>query len=302
MRKIIDCRPIRAHHKEQILSELSLFKENFGSDYQAPTLAIVQVGDRDDSNAYVNAKKKFGQDIGVNVIHIHFKESVKQSEIIEKIKQIDSDKNIHGIIVQLPLPISLDRDEIINSISSNKDVDGLGFENTAKLWEGREDAIIPATARGVLAIFKYENIELSAKKVAVVGRSTLVGRPVAMVCLHSNATVTICHSKTRDLSSITKESDIVIFATGKPLNFGKEYFKKDQIVIDIGITFVDDTSGEIDLKTGKTKKKMVGDVRFEEVKDILGAITPVPYGVGQMTVLSLFQNLISTYRKQKGII
>ena len=244
-----------------------------------PKLAIIQVGDRPDSTAYINAKKAFARKIGVETEHIHFKENVSQDEVIAQIKTFNASAKVQGIIVQLPLPAHVDRTTAIESIEPKKDVDGLTSTNYDKLLVGDSTAIVPATARGVRELFVHYNILLKGKKVAIVGRSRLVGTPIALFCKNSGAEVIVCHSKTLDLAQETKQADIVIVAVGKPGLVGMQHIKKDAIVIDIGISKTVD---------GNLK----GDVEFESVKDIASMITPVPGGVGPMTVLGLFENVI----------
>ncbi len=235
-----------------------------------PCIVILQIGNRADSNSFIKSKKIFAQKIGVKEIHIQLDENIDEKTLIEIINKYNRDKSVNGIIVQLPLPAHLDSEKIINNIDSKKDIDGL--TNGSKF--------IPATARGIKELLKYYNIDLLNKKVTVVGRSNLVGKPVAKMCAGQGAIVNVCHSKTIDLMSETKNSDILIVAIGKPHFFDEKYIKKDQIVIDIGIT--------------KDKDIIKGDVDFERVKDLVSMITPVPGGVGQMTVLALFENLVDS--------
>ncbi len=244
-----------------------------------PTLVIIQVGNREDSTAFIKAKKSFAQKIGIKEIHLAFPENISQSELISEIKKQSEDTNVHGIIVQLPLPPHIDPLEVIEAIDPKKDVDGLTSFNTKHLLSGHEKAIMPATTRGIKELLDYYKIDLFNKKVAMVGRSNLVGKPTALMCLNQNATVTICHSKTENLAKETREADILIVAIGQPLFIGKECVHTNQIVIDVGINRLENGT-------------LAGDVNFEEVKDIVKMITPVPGGVGQMTVLALFENLI----------
>jgi len=270
--KILDGKLVREEGIEALkksISELSF----------VPCLAIIQVGNRPDSDAFIRAKKSFAKKIGVNEIHIQIPENIKQGELIDIVKKYNEDKDVQGIIVQLPLPIHLNSEAILNAIDSKKDVDGLTPINMKRLLDGHDEAIIPATTRGIRQLLKYYNIELFGKKVVVVGRSTLVGKPIALMCVNENATVTICHSKTSNLKEETKSADIIIVAVGKPNLIDKEYVKAGQIIIDVGISRQMDNT-------------LIGDVNFNEVKDIVEMITPVPGGVGQMTVFSLFENLL----------
>lgn len=243
-----------------------------------PCLVIIQIGNRPDSDAFIRAKKSFAKKIGVNEMHIQLDEKVTQDEVLSIIREYNNDKDVHGIIVQLPLPIHLNSETIIDSIDPKKDVDGLTPFNMKRLVDGHDEAIIPATARGIRQLLKFYNIDLFGKKVTVVGRSTLVGKPIALMCLNENATVTVCHSRTSNLEEETRSADILIIAIGKPNFIGKKHIKEGQILIDVGISRQSDGT-------------LTGDVNFEEVKDIVEMITPVPGGVGQMTVLALFENL-----------
>lgn len=259
---LLDGKTARAHYAsllEKRIKELSF----------VPCLVILQVGNRTDSDSYIKAKKSFAQKIGVNEIHINFDENISQEELIEAIKKYNADESVNGIIVQLPLPPRINSEIVLNLINPKKDIDGL---NCATKF-------LPATARGIKELIKFYKIELAGKKVTVVGRSKLVGKPTAKMCHEEGAIVTVCHSKTENMAQKTKDADILIVAIGKPNLVGKEYVKEGQIVIDVGIT-------------RHSEGKLVGDVDFNEVKDLVQMITPVPGGVGQMTVLALFENLI----------
>jgi len=266
---IIDGRKVRSERMPKLIEKISSFSF-------VPMLAIIQVGGRADSTSYIRAKKVFAMKIGVNEKHIKLPENISQEKIIEAIEECNKDQNIHGIIVQLPLPEYIDRNLVINSVDPKKDVDALTAVNVEKWQKG--EGILPATARGVRELLDFYNIDLNEKKVTVVGRSELVGRPIALMCQNKGAIVTICHSKTEDLITETKKADIVICAVGKLGLIGAEHVKLGQIIIDVGIN-------------RKTDGTLAGDVDFESVKNIVSAITPVPGGVGQMTVLALFENL-----------
>ena len=274
--QILDGRIARAELKKALIERVAIFASADNST--RPRLVIIQVGNRDDSNYYIREKRKFAAEIGVDETHLQFPEDVTEDELLRAIDTANKDAGVQGIIVQLPLPVSIDKDIILGAILPNKDVDGLGAVNIQKWLEAREDAILPATVRGVRELLQFYNIPLVGKHVVMVGRSSLVGKPMAAMCLGENATVTICHSKTLDTASYTKEADILIVAIGKPNHIDASYVRKGQVVIDVGITSVEG--------------KLIGDVDFDSVKDIVGAITPVPGGVGQMTVLALFENLI----------
>ena len=248
-----------------------------------PKLVIIQVGNYGPSNKYVAQKMKVGTSISIDVEHITFEEEIEEEIILKKIDELNNDKNVHGVMVQLPLPKHLDEDKIVNRVSSNKDVDGLTTTNIGNLFDGK-NAFIPCTALGVMELFKRYNIDLKGKNAVILGRSKLVGKPLIACLLNENATVTICHSKTENLSDITKNADILIVAIGKKYFVKQDMVKDDAVVIDVGINVEDG--------------KIYGDVDFEDVKEKTSYITPVPNGVGRMTVISLMNNVIKAYKEQ----
>jgi methylenetetrahydrofolate dehydrogenase (NADP+) / methenyltetrahydrofolate cyclohydrolase len=262
---------------------------------EKPTLAIIQVGKREDSTAYINAKKKFGNKIGATVLHVEFNEHETEEVVISKISELNADVSVHGIIVQIPLPPSLNKEKIIDTIAPEKDVDGLTSTSLKLLWENKK-GFIPATTRGIATLLSHYGIEIQGKRVVVVGRSALVGKPTALYFTHQNSTVTVCHSKTLNLSEETKRADIIIVATGKPGLITKNHVAPHQVIVDVGINTV---GGKLEEEVGE--RKIVGDVAFDEVKDLVRAITPVPGGVGVMTVLSLFENLLDAYDAQHAV-
>lgn len=244
-----------------------------------PVLVIIQIGDNKESSVYINQKIKFGKSIGVPVEFYQLESTVTVEFIQKLISDFNNDDDIQGIIVQLPLPKKLQKFEfeIIDSIAPQKDVDGLTSANLKKLISN-ENGMVPATAKGVLTMLKESKIDISGKHVVIVGRSVLVGRSLSQLLLNFDATVTVCHSKTKNLKSITKTADIIISATGSPRLITKEFISKNQVIIDVGTTVVNG--------------KLVGDVDFEAIFKKVAFISPVPGGVGPMTVLSLFENLV----------
>lgn len=261
-------------------------KHTIASLTKKPALTIIQVGSRPDSNAYIHQKKLFGEAIGAQVVHTQFEESVSENDLIHVIEKANEDKNIHGIIVQLPLPAHISQETVITSINPHKDVDGLTAENTKLLFDGVPGGHIPATARGIVSILEHYNIPLRGKRVVVVGRSVLVGKPTALALLRKDATVTIAHKETQDLAALTRTAEVLVVAIGDPEFITKKYLSEGQVVIDVGIN-VNPTPHE--------KRKLVGDVQFEDAASLVAAITPVPGGVGPMTVASVFQNLMDAY-------
>jgi methylenetetrahydrofolate dehydrogenase (NADP+)/methenyltetrahydrofolate cyclohydrolase len=247
-----------------------------------PKLVIFQVGENKESDIYINHKKKFGEELGIVVEHKKFPDDVKEDEVVGVIQSYNKDSKVGGIIVQLPMPKHLNRSKILNAIDIEKDVDGLGSGQIGLLYSGDKNAIVPATARGVISLLDFYKINLESKHVVVIGRSNLVGRPVVQMCLNRNATVTVCHSHTKNLESITKTADILIVACGKMRFIDSSYVKEGQVIIDVGIH--------------RTEAGICGDVDFDSVKDMVSAISPVPGGVGPLTVVSLFQNLVDAWK------
>lgn len=241
-------------------------------------LIAIQVGNNPASSKYLKFKKKFLKKLDFSFKLIKLSENLTERELINYINILNQDKNVNGIIIQLPLPNNLNRQIILDAISPVKDVDCLGSYNIGKFVTGNND-VYPATPKGIIHLLKYYNIKLDGKHVCVIGRSNLVGKPLSFALLNENATATICHSHTSSLEKITKEVDIIISAVGRAKFLTSKYFRKGQTVIDVGINF--DEHG-----------KICGDVDFDNVKDIVENITPVPGGVGPMTIWGLVDNLI----------
>jgi methylenetetrahydrofolate dehydrogenase (NADP+)/methenyltetrahydrofolate cyclohydrolase len=278
--QLLDGKKVRDFLADKIQKELKKLNA-------VPKLVIVQVGDDERSSVYVRQKKLFGEKLGFEVEHLKLKNNLKDEELILKIKNLNNDKKVHGIIVQLPLPKKIDTIKIVETINKDKDVDGLNSQNLRLILEGNESGFVPATTKGIMSLLDFYQIPVEGKKVTIVGRSLLVGRPTSLMFLNKNATVTVCHTKTKNLKEEVKRADIVVSATGVPGLIDKKMVKKGQVIIDVGITKVGD--------------KLLGDVDFETVSKIVKAITPVPGGVGPMTVVSLFENLLISYKKQNRI-
>ncbi|MBQ6282223.1 MAG: bifunctional 5,10-methylenetetrahydrofolate dehydrogenase/5,10-methenyltetrahydrofolate cyclohydrolase [Bacilli bacterium] len=272
--QILDGKKIKQEKIEELKKEISTLKRK-------PGLAVIQVGDNPASNVYVSNKEKTGLELGCNFEYIKFPEDVQEDLILATIDRLNDDMSIDGIIVQLPLPEHLNKEKIQNRVCHKKDVDGLTDINAGLLMHNK-DCLVPCTPNGILEILKYYDISVSGKNVVIVGRSELVGRPMFSLMLNNNATVTICHSYTSNLKDITKTADILIVAVGKKHMITSSMVKEGAVVIDVGINRADG--------------KIYGDVNYEEVKDICSYITPVPGGVGQMTVLSIYQNLLKAYK------
>ena len=247
------------------------------------TLALIMVGKNPASQVYVRNKIKACDEAGIRVKDYFLDEKIPQKELLKIIAECNADPKIHGILVQLPLPSHLNESEIINAIDPLKDVDGLTIVNQGKLMVG-SDAIAPATPKGVITLLQKYFVEIAGKNAVVVGRSSLVGKPAALLLLQKNATVTIAHSKTANLREVTRRADILVVAVGKPRFITADMVKKEAVVVDVGIN--------------KVEGKIVGDVDFAGVKEVASYITPVPKGVGPMTIASLLENILLCYKKQ----
>lgn len=282
--KILDGLELKNEIQKKLAEKVSMFPA--GSP--KPTLIIIQVGNNAESNVYVRQKVGFGEKIGVHVNHIKLSEKITEKELIAFVHEACADSKVHGLIVQLPLPSHIKKDNVLDSIDPKKDVDGLTSVNVKKLWAGDKTAIVPATARGVDALLAKNHIDLQGKHVVIVGRSMLVGKPIFAMMVEHGATATICHSKTLDLKKYTKEADILISAVGKPMLITKDHVRSGQIVIDVGIIVIE-SEGDRHIK---------GDVDFDNIKDIVEMITPVPGGIGPLTVACLFENVMDTYTLQ----
>lgn len=249
-------------------------------------LAVILVGQRIDSQTYVNMKRKKCQELGINSIERNFDESVSQEELITEINKLNEDVDVHGILIQLPLPKHIDEAVVLNKVSYQKDVDGFHDINIASLTLARNVRFVPCTPEGCMDLIMSVSPDgISGKNAVVVGRSRIVGRPMAMLLLLHNATVTVCHSRTKDLERHLKEADIVVAACGQPQMIKGDWIKEGAIVIDVGINSVEDSS--------KARGyRLVGDVDFESVKEKAGFITPVPRGVGPMTIAKLMEHTV----------
>jgi len=243
-------------------------------------LAIILVGSNHASSIYVRNKINAAKKIGIDTELIHFDENVNEKNLLAEILRMNSDNSISGILVQLPLPKQISKEKVINTIAPNKDVDGFHPLNVGILNSGYEGGFVPCTARGCLELIKLTQVDITGKNIAIVGRSNIVGKPLAALLNIENATVTLCHSNTINLAKITSNADIVIAAIGKPLFLTSEYFSEKAIVIDVGINRVD----------FENNYKLVGDVDFDSVKNKVSYLTPVPGGVGPMTIAYLLNN------------
>ena len=273
---------------KQILKNV---KERIVNQRVHPGLGIILVGRRSDSEVYVRMKKRACKKLGIQNFDVVLHDTVLESELLEEIEKMNGNPQIHGILVQLPLPSHIDEQKVLSKISASKDVDGFHVKNVGYLTLNNfENTCTPCTPTGCLEMLNHYDIELEGKHVVVIGRSRIVGIPISLLLLHKNATVTICHSKTENLKNITRTADIVIVACGKPRFINEEYIKDGCVIIDVGINRI-----QYNNKKGYI---LVGDVDFDRVKDKVGAITPVPGGVGPMTIAMLMKNTVDACERQ----
>lgn len=281
-----------------IRSELIVHVSSLKSSHQVtPGLAVVLVGSRTDSAVYVRMKKKAAEEVGFNNYDIKLPEDVAEATLIQEVKKLNEDPKVHGILVQLPLPKQIDEARVLKTIKIEKDVDGFSALNIGNLCLRGGDAPLasPCTPAGCVELLRRYKIEVSGKDAVVVGRSNIVGMPVAAMLQAMNATVTVCHSRTVDLSDKIRRADIVVAAIGKPEIIRGSWLKKGAVVLDVGINEKED-------KTKKRGYRLVGDVCYDEAKKVCSAITPVPGGIGPMTIAMLLVNTINLARHSVGLL
>lgn len=283
MAKIIDGKEIAKNTRGQIAAEVSSFIERTGV---TPGLAVIIVGDDPASQVYVRNKKKACVEAGMNSWVIEMPKETTQDGLMAEIERLKADTNVHGILVQLPLPEGLDESAVIAAIPPEKDVDAFHPVNVGKIMLGDYD-FLPCTPAGVMRMLEYEGIDPAGKECVVVGRSNIVGKPQALLLLQKNGTVTICHSRTKDLASVTRRADILVVAVGKADFITGDMVKEGAVVIDVGMN-------------RRADGKLTGDVDFASVEPKAGAITPVPGGVGPMTITMLLRNTLTAAKKAVG--
>ena len=274
MAKLIDGKMISAQIKEEVKEACAKLKE----EGKEVTLAVIQVGNDPASSVYVGNKKKACEYVGFRSLSYELAEETTEQELLDLISDLNNRADVDGILVQLPIPKHMDEDKVIAAISPDKDVDGFHAVSVGHLWIGKE-GFVSCTPAGIIELLKRSDIDITGKECVVVGRSNIVGKPMAALMLRENATVTVCHSRTADLKEVTKRADILIVAIGKPQFITAEYVKPGATVIDVGIHRLEG-------------KKLCGDVAFDEVEPVAGAITPVPGGVGPMTIAMLMKNCL----------
>lgn len=275
--KLLDGKAVSARLMEEMAKEVESLSVK-------PCLAVILVGDDPASRVYVNNKKKGCEKLGIRSLEYTMPKETTQEQLLELIDALNEDQNVHGILVQLPLPKHLDEKTVIRSIRPEKDVDAFHPVNVGKIMIGDFD-FLPCTPAGIMELIAESGTDLTGKECVVIGRSNIVGKPMAMLLLHKNATVTICHSKTRDLKEVTRRADVLVAAVGIPNFVTADMVRPGAVVIDVGINRLDDG-------------KLTGDVDFEAVSPIASAITPVPGGVGPMTIAMLMRNTITAAKKQ----
>lgn len=263
---------------QEIKDELKTKVEQLKAEGKQAALAVIQVGNDPASSVYVNNKKKACAYIGIESLSYELPEETTEQELLELVENLNQNDAVHGILVQLPVPKHIDADKIIQTISPKKDVDGFHPENVGNLVIG-EKGFVSCTPAGIIQLLKRSNIEISGKHCVVIGRSNIVGKPMALLMLRENATVTIAHSRTQNLKELCKTADILIVAIGKPQFITAEYVREGAVIIDVGIH-------------RDENNKLCGDVKFDEVEPLASAITPVPGGVGPMTIAMLMNNCV----------
>jgi methylenetetrahydrofolate dehydrogenase (NADP+)/methenyltetrahydrofolate cyclohydrolase len=278
---IIDGKKEAANLREEIKNEILEIKKKINKN---PNLTVILIGDFTPSQIYVRNKEKNSTEVGITSNVIKYPKEVKEKEVLDKINELNNDKNISGILVQLPLPEQISKEKIINAIDPKKDVDGFNPINVGNLASGYK-SIVPCTPLGCLLLVKKFEKNLSGKHAVIIGRSNLNGKPMAQLLLKENCTVTVVHSKTNNLQEECLKADILVAAVGVPNLVKKDWVKSSAIIIDVGINKVGD--------------KIVGDVNFEEIKDNIKAITPVPGGVGPMTIACLLKNTLECFKAQQ---
>jgi len=293
MTRIINGKEIAQNLRKSLKIEISELKNKYKL---VPGLAVVQVGSVAASSVYVKAKTKSAYEVGIEIIDHHLDESTTQAQLLELINKLNTQVNVSGILVQLPLPKHIHEQKILDSIDPNKDADGFHPLNVGKLSiasHNDDNLLIPCTPYGCLLMLKSLEIDLVGKNAVVIGRSNIVGKPMAQLLIKESCTVTIAHSKTKDLTKLCKEADILVAAIGKPEMVKGEWIKDGAIVIDVGINRI-----EVQIN-GEIKTKLVGDVNYNEAEKIASAITPVPGGVGPMTIACLLRNTTIAFKNSR---
>jgi len=280
---LLDGKVVAANLKTQIKKDIESLQAKYN---KKPDLAVVMVGEDPASAVYVGHKIKTCKELGIESFHHHLPKDTPEKKLLDLIEELNANKKVHGILVQMPVPDHISYEKVLDAIDPLKDVDGLSPTNIGLAWSGRA-RVYPCTPAGIIEILKHYHIALERKHVVVVGRSDIVGKPMAQMFLERNATVTICHSKTKGLEDITKQGEIVVLAVGKRNYFTKDFFTSDSVVIDVGMHRLE-------------QGLLCGDVFFKDVQDMVRAITPVPGGVGPMTIVMLMKNTLKLFEIQES--
>jgi len=289
--RLVDGKLIAATIREEIKTEVEAMKVRTG---KVAGLATVLVGERKDSQSYVRSKKRACKNVGITSFSHDLPEDISQVELLKVVKDLNANPEVHGILVQLPLPEHIDDEEILGAVSLEKDVDGFHPINIGRLsMKRRAPLFVPCTPKGCIELLDRMGVEIEGKNAVVLGRSNIVGLPVAMLLLHRNATVTICHSRTNDLPGVVRQADILIAAVGRAEMVRGDWLKPGVVVIDVGVNAVDDPAE-------KNGYRLTGDVNFEEAMNVASAVTPVPGGVGPMTIAMLLKNTLESAKRVIG--
>ncbi|MFW3545442.1 bifunctional methylenetetrahydrofolate dehydrogenase/methenyltetrahydrofolate cyclohydrolase FolD [Staphylococcus caprae] len=281
--KILDGKQIAKEYRQGLQQQV----EELNKQGYTPKLSVILVGNDGASQSYVKAKKKAAEKIGMISEIVHLDETTSEENVLKELERLNNDDSVSGILVQVPLPKQVSEQKVLESINPDKDVDGFHPSNIGKLYID-EQTFVPCTPLGIMEILKHADIDLEGKHAVVIGRSHIVGQPVSKLLLQSNATVTVLHSRTKDMSKHLKDADVIVSAVGKPGLVSKDVVKEGAVIIDVGNT--PDENG-----------KLKGDVDYEEVKEIAGAITPVPGGVGPLTITMVLNNTLLAEKMRRGI-
>ncbi|MBQ7450006.1 bifunctional methylenetetrahydrofolate dehydrogenase/methenyltetrahydrofolate cyclohydrolase [bacterium] len=284
MTKILDGKKVSEQIFEKIKKEVAKLSKK-------PKLAVILVGDNPASQIYVNIKQKRAIELGFDSVDLKYPENITEQDLLTVIENLNNDKSVNAILVQLPLPKTINTAKVIEAIAPQKDVDGFHPENIGKLTVNQNPYVVACTARGILELLNYYNINVEGKNVVVIGRSNIVGTPVARLLQNKNATVTVCHSKTVNIKEHTLNADIVVCAIGQPKFLKEDMVKERAVIIDVGINRIDDN---------KASYTICGDTDFENLLSKASYITPVPKGVGPMTIAGLMQNTFDLYKLQNN--
>ena len=281
MAEVLKGAPVVAALQEKMIKDV----EELKAKGVEPTLCILRVGERPDDLSYEKGAMKKADAVGVKVINKVLPSNIDQESFDKVLTEINEDKGIHGILMFRPLPLQLDNEKARKMLAPEKDIDGCTGGSLAGVFTGTDTGFPPCTAQAAMEILKFYGVELKGKKACVIGRSLVIGRPVAMMLMHENATVAICHTRTVDVPSITREADIIIAASGQMETVGSEYVSEKQTIIDVGISW------------NEEKQKLCGDVRFDEVEPQVKALTPVPGGVGNVTTCVLISHVVEAAKR-----